>query len=140
MKTAGTESHPNVKIKTSENPTSIKRALFSLKLKFLNFILSKGMVEIISHGNKMQIVYSTHLLVRIACMLNGLYKSKRGNEAINKPATGVGKPSKLFLWVMSMLNLAKRQAAAIGKSKAGRSHSAGVSNPDGSAANEIRSN
>ena len=94
MKIAGTESHPKVKIKMSDNPMRIKRALFSLKLKFLNFKFSKGRVEIISHGTKMQIAYSTHLLVRISWELNGLYKSKRGNEAINKPAAGVGTPSK----------------------------------------------
>ena len=42
-----------------------------------------------------------------------------GNEAINKPAAGIGTPRNPSFWLVLILNLAKRQAPAAVKIKAG---------------------
>lgn len=71
-------------------------------------------------------------------MLKGLYNISTGNDAMKSPAAGVGIPSKCSNDLVSRLNLANLQAAAIGKNMAGISAKTSVSKPDGSAAHEIR--
>ena len=134
MKMAGIESHPKNAINKMDKINKMNLGLLSLKLKLLNFMLRSGNVEIISHGIRMQTVYKTHLFVSNSWMLKGLYKSSKGKEAINKPAAGVGTPSKWFLWLVSRLNRANLHAEAIGKRIAGSSQITEVSRPEGSAA------
>ena len=43
----------------------------------------------------------------------------RGIEATNNPAAGIGTPLKLFVWLVLILNFAKRHAPAAVKINAG---------------------
>jgi hypothetical protein len=63
MKIVGIESQPKIAINNMDKISKMNLGLLSLNLKFLNFMLSKGRVDIISQGMRMHTAYNTHLFV-----------------------------------------------------------------------------
>jgi len=69
-----------------------------------------------------------------------LYQKRRGKDAINMPAAGMGKPLNPTCNVVSKLYLARRNAPAQGKIKAGMKNKNEVERPPSFCAKDIRKN
>src|SRR5258705_2019470 len=108
-----------VKINRAAREMSTSRILGKLffNVKSLNFRLINGMFETIRKESNKVNPYKNHLFNNRSithCWLTFQYIS--GKEATNIPTAGTGNPLNEKDWLLSRVNLAKRHAAAQGKS------------------------